>query len=161
MVVVSDTSPILNLAATGHLGILQGLYTTVVVPDAVIRELLAIGPEAFDGVKLQSLPWVEVRTLGSRTLVESLLLELDVGEAEAIALALESKADLLLVDERRARQVASRLGLKYVGLIGALIHAKRTGLIAAVKPVLDDLRLKAGFWVSERLYVSVLREAEE
>ena len=71
-------------------------------------------------------------------MVASLQLELDEGEAEAIALAIELQADLLL-DERKGRVVASRLGLKSVGLLGALIEAKHQSLVLAIKPIVDDV----------------------
>lgn len=88
-------------------------------------------------------------------------LELDPGEAAAIALAIELKADLLLLDERRGRTVASRFGLRFVGLLGVLIEAKQQGYLGAVKPILDDLITRAGFWVSQPLYERVLQAAGE
>jgi predicted nucleic acid-binding protein len=94
-------------------------------------------------------------------MIASLQLEVDEGEAEAIALAFELNADLLLIDERIGRAVASRLGIRFIGLLGVLIEARHKGLILAVKPVLDELIAGAGFWVTRELYDSVLRAAGE
>jgi predicted nucleic acid-binding protein len=97
----------------------------------------------------------------NRVLVTALQAELDEGEAEAIALAIQLKAHLLLLDERRGRAVASRLGLRFIGLLGVLVEAKQKGYISRVKPLLDHLIAKAGFWVSHQLYARVLREVGE
>ena len=86
---------------------------------------------------------------------------LDEGESEAIALAMELRADLLLIDERKARLVARRFGSHHIGIVGMLIEAKQNGLIKAVKPFLDDLMIKAGFWISQKLYNRVLNETGE
>lgn len=94
-------------------------------------------------------------------LVEALQQELDDGEAEAIALALELKADRLLIDERLGRSVAQRYGIKITGLLGVLISAKMNGLLSAVKPILDNLIEQAGFRVSRDLYVRTLQDVNE
>ena len=91
----------------------------------------------------------------------ALRLELDAGEAEAIALAVESNANLILLDERLGRRAAHRLGLTVVGTLGVLIAAKDRGLLAAVRPVLDALRADAGFWITDELYNAVLKAANE
>jgi len=65
------------------------------------------------------------------------------------------------LDERRGRAVASRLTLRFVGILGTLIEAKQRGLLSAVKPVLDDLVTKAGFWVSPQLYTRILQVSRE
>ena len=82
-------------------------------------------------------------------------------EAEAIACALEVKAKLLLIDERRGRLVANRLGLSVTGLMGVLLLARKRGLIDSIRPSLDDLRRVAGFWISDALYRRVIEEAGE
>jgi len=161
VIVVSNTSPVTNLAAVGQLEVLQQLYEKVLIPQAVHGELTFGGAAQPGGTEVQTLEWIETRQVTDRALVAALRMELDAGEAEAIALAVELKANLLLLDERRGRVVASRLGLRFIGLLGVLIEAKQKGCIPAVKPVLDDLVVKAGFWVSQRLYARVLQAAGE
>lgn len=161
MIVVSNTSPLMNLAAIGQLGLLERLFEKVLIPEAVLQELSVVGLEQFGTKEIRKLPWIETRSVTNRTLVDYLLLELDKGEAEAIALATEMRADLLLLDERLARRAASRLGLRFTGLLGLLVEAKHRGFIVAVKPALDALTTKAGFWVSRDLYARALQAAGE
>ena len=87
-------------------------------------------------------------------------LELAAGEAEAIALAVESGANLIVLDER-GRRAAQRLGLPVIGTLGVLIAAKDRGLLAAVRPVLGALRADAGFWIADDLYTAVINAANE
>lgn len=161
MIVVSNASPILNLAAIGRLGLLQQLYGTVTVPQAVYREVVVVGAGQPGSGEVQAAGWVETRMVKNETAIASLKLEVDQGEAEAIALAVELQADLLLIDERIGRTIASRLGVKFIGLLGILIEAKHRGLISTVRPVLDDLLGKAGFWITPELYYRVLQAVGE
>ena len=87
--------------------------------------------------------------------------ELDRGEAAVLALAVERQADVVLIDERRARAVATRLGLNVVGVLGVLVEAKHKALVPHLKPILDDLITRAGFWVSAQLYERVLQVVGE
>ena len=158
MIVVSNTSPINNLAAISQLNLLQLLYHQIVIPNAVYRELTNI-PVACT-LEVKTFQWIEKRAVANSTLVKTLQLEIDEGEGEAIALAIELNADLLLIDERIGRIVASRLGLKFVGVLGILLEAKGQGLIHTVKPLLDRLSA-SGFWINEKLYNQVLNLASE
>lgn len=94
-------------------------------------------------------------------LVKALRRELDPGEAEAIALALETRAELLLMDERLGRDTARHLGLPFTGLIGLLVEAKRKGLILSIKHELDTLRDIAGFRIGDSLYWRILHDEKE
>jgi predicted nucleic acid-binding protein len=161
VIILSDTSPLMNLAVVGHLELLHELYDTVIIPEAVWNELSHLSSQHPEVAVVQTLSWLARQPVTSRAVVDALQAELDIGEAEAIALAVEKQADLLLMDERRGRQVATRMGLTYIGLMGILLEAKRKGFLPAVKPVLDDLIAKAGFWVSRELYTRVLQTAGE
>lgn len=161
MIIVSDTSAINNLAAIESLYLLQQLYETIIIPDAVYRELTDPIFLVAGATEVQTLQWIQTRSVSDRTIIEALSNELDFGEAEAIALALELKADRVLIDERRGRLVAARLNLSYIGILGILIEAKSQRLIPAVKPLLNALRDRAGFWIAAPLYNSVLQLVEE
>ena len=93
--------------------------------------------------------------------VQDLRENLDPGEAEAIILAIERRADLLLVDERRARRTANAAGIAVTGLLGVVAGAKRAGLIDLAKPVLDELIQTARFWIGPDLYAEILAKLGE
>jgi predicted nucleic acid-binding protein len=161
VIIVSDTSPINNLAAIDQLHLLHELYGTVLIPEAVFQELTDLNFPVAGATEVQTYDWIQTRTVCDRTLVEALSNELDIGEAEAIALAVKTQADQVLIDERRGRLVASRLNLRCTGILGILVEAKSQGLITEVKPLLDALINKSGFWVAEPLYNRVLQIVNE
>ncbi len=163
MIVISDTSAITNLAAIDHLQLLPQLYSQVIIPEAVYRELADIDPPVPGTLEVQTALWLEVRRVANLEVVRGLQDEarLDLGESEAIALALELSADLLLIDERRGRAEASRLGVKITGLLGILVEAKRKTLVVAVKPLLDALIATSEFRVSSALYSKILEMVDE
>ncbi|WP_315789779.1 hypothetical protein [Fischerella sp. JS2] len=109
MIVISDTSALTNLAAIQHLHLLPQLYKQVIIPEAVYRELADIDPPVPGTLEVQATSWLEVRQVVNRNAVKQLQHEvrLDPRESEAIALALELNADLLLIDERRGRAQAN------------------------------------------------------
>jgi predicted nucleic acid-binding protein len=161
VIIVSDTSPINNLAAINQLDLLRQLYSTVVIPEAVYRELTEPDCPVAGATEVETFDWIQTRQVTNRTLVEALQNELDIGEAEAIALALELEAEQVLIDERLGRIVAARLNLRYTGILGIFVEAKSQGLIPVVKPLLDALINQAGFWIAEPLYNRVLQLADE
>jgi uncharacterized protein len=161
LIVVSDTSPILNLARIGRLELLPLLYHEVVIPSAVYQELTASRKDLPPAIDLASLPWLIVATARDQKRVQEIREHLDPGEAEAIVLAIERHADLLLVDERRGRRTAIAAGLTVTGLLGVVARAKQAGLIVLAKPVLDELMHVARFWIGHELYAEVLAALEE
>lgn len=161
MIVVSDTSALSNLAIVDHLWLLEALYQSVIVPDVVAAELAAASNPTISAI-LQ-LSWIQTQFLTNSQLADQLQQErgLDAGEANAIALALELRADDLLIDERLGRQEAVRLGLSIIGILGVLLVARQRNLIPQVQPVVDALINQAGFRVSPQLYQRVLALAHE
>jgi len=110
---------------------------------------------------VSSASWIVRRTVTNRALVHGLQQELDAGEAEAIALAVEMDDALLLMDERLGRDTARHFGIRYTGVVGVLIEAKHQGFVQAIQPHLDALRDLAGFRVSAALYQRVLQDEGE
>ena len=110
---------------------------------------------------IQSRNWIEVRELKDKKLFQHLLRSLDIGEAEAIALAVELNADLLLIDERKGRQVAGDLNIEKTGILGVLIRAKEKELILSVKPEMDKLLNETNFRIHSDLYQGILDMVNE
>jgi predicted nucleic acid-binding protein len=161
MTIVSNTSPIINLAWINKLDLLHKLFGEIVIPEAVWREVVVDGAGQPGADEVKTATWIKTQDVTNKALVQALRQELDAGEAEAIALALEIKAELLLMDERLGRETAHYLGLHYTGLIGVLIEAKRERIIDTIKPYLNMLRDIAGFRISNALYMRVLRDERE
>lgn len=161
MSIVSNASPLINLARIGRLDLLRQLYGELSIPEAVWHEVVVQGTGQPGADEVKAATWIKRQAVTNQALVRALQQELDAGEAEAIALALEVEAELLLMDEHLGRETARHLGLRYTGLIGVLIEARRKGLIGAVKPLLDALRDIAGFRVSDALYERVLQDEGE
>lgn len=161
IVIVSNASPLINLARIGKLELLHQLYGEISIPEAVWQEIVVEGAGQPGADEVKSAPWIKRRSVTNQGLVRTLRQELDAGEAEAIALALAMEAALLLMEEHAGRETARYLGLHCIGLIGVLIEAKHKGLINAVKPHLDALRDVAGFRVSDLLYQRILQDEGE
>jgi uncharacterized protein len=161
MIVVSDTSSLTNLAAIGQFDLLHRLYGQVHIAEGVWEELNAGGKRWPGRDETAAADWIERRTVQNQSLVTALERDLDRGEAETIALALELAAGVVLLDEREGRRAAQWLGLRVVGVVGILLEARSHGEIRAVRPCLDGLRQTAGFYLDDALYARALLLAGE
>lgn len=133
---------------------LQQLFGTVIVPPAVAIELDRTRHE-FEPVDLSIMPFVQVRAPHDRQRVAQYAATLDLGEAEAIALAIELRP-MLLIDETEGRAAAAAAGVPFVGVLGVLARAKRDGFIEEVRPLLDRLRGELRFRIAQELYEQFL-----
>lgn len=161
MKVVSNASPLINLARIGQLDLVPQMFERLLLPEAVWQEVVEDGQGQPGADEIRRAAWIERASVANRQLVHSLRQDLDAGEAEAIALAVEIQADWLLMDERLGRETARHFGLRYIGLVGVLSAAKRRGDLKALRPLLDRLRDVAGFRISSGLYAQVLRDVDE
>jgi predicted nucleic acid-binding protein len=161
MIVVSNTSPLTNLAAIGQFDLLHRLYGQVVIAQGAWEELNRGGRRWPGRDEVAEADWIQRHGVQNQPLVGALERDLDRGEAETIALALELKADLVLLDEREGLRAARRLGLHVVGVVGILLDAKACGAVKAVRPHLDALRQTAGFYLNDAVYDHALSLACE
>ncbi len=158
MIVVSDTSCVSNLIQIGEIDLLRAVFSSVVIPDAVYAEISKIDDNR---IVLESLEWIERKTVSNVTLRNQFLLRLDAGESEAIVLAIELSADYLLIDESLGRSIAKEFGVSITGILGVLLRAKSEGHIAAIRPFIDRLVIHAGFRLSKDLIADTLYQANE
>ncbi|SKB94409.1 DUF3368 domain-containing protein [Dyadobacter psychrophilus] len=158
MIVVSDTSVISGLLQSGSLHILQKLYKNIVIPNEVFIELGQLDKVLF--TQLFS-DWIDIKHVHDSKLLHKLSTLLDLGEAEAITLAKDLNADILLIDEKKGRAIATQLGINITGILGILIEAKRQNHIAEIKPIIQTLTEKAGVWFKPDLIREVLTRVNE
>lgn len=161
MIVVSNTSPVTNLAAIGSFDLLADLFGHVHLAIAVVDELASGGRKWPGHDEATQADWISTHPVANRQLVDALRLDLDSGEAETIALALQLGADLVLLDEQAGRLAAQHFGLRVMGVVGLLLRAKALGHIREVRPLLDSLRWGAGFYLDDTLYNHALGLALE
>ncbi len=162
MKAVANSSVLITLSIIGQLALLPRRFPEgVLIPQAVWREVVEMGKGHPGSEEVASASWVEVHEVKDRELVSLLHSELDEGEAEAIALAREEQASVVLLDEKDARRVARRLSMHALGTVGLLIWAKRVGAIANLREELDTLRSSGGFHLSQAVYDDALRAGGE
>ncbi|MEL6400631.1 MAG: DUF3368 domain-containing protein [Cyanobacteria bacterium J06626_4] len=159
MPIVSNTSPILNLAIVDRLKLLRQQFGQIQIP-AVVLEELKIDEDRPGSQSIQAAiadGWIKVQSAGDQSLVQLLRQTLDGGEAEAITLALELQAECILLDERDGRKVAKSLGLQVTGVLGILLKAKQSGELSSLQPIVEELTQKAGFRIAPELLARVLQ----
>ena len=145
---VTNSTCLIALGRINTLDLLPKVFAAILAPPAVSTEF---------GIALD---WLRVQAPSDDALVKALATQLHAGEAEAIALAMELGDATIILDDKKARRIASDLGLRVTGTLGVLVRAKRQGVVPAVKPLLDRLET-AGFYTNEPLREKALALARE
>jgi predicted nucleic acid-binding protein len=156
--VVSNTTPIISLLKLSRLDILQELYSEISIPFAVFEEIEA-GKNKGYYQDLSKIKWINIVKIQDKKALKYFL-DLDAGESEAIVLATEIGADLIIIDEKLGRFHAKHADLKVTGTIGILIKAKNQGILKELKPLLYEL-IEKDVWISETLIGEILKQAGE
>ncbi len=156
--VISNNSPLVGLLGINLLSLLRNLYTEVWIPRKVETEFLKKDPIVRREV-LENAPWIKTVDLTDPQ-TAAVHIGLDEGESEALALAAEHDARLILLDEKKGRQKAKDFGFTTIGTVGILQEAKEEGLIDAIKPLLIALQ-DNGMHLSDSLISNALRQAGE
>lgn len=160
MTVVVDSSALITLARIGRLDLLHRITGAIQVPNAVFEEIVQKGAGRAGSAEVAQAQWILRRDVRDVASVERLRARVGRGEAEAIVLAKELGADVLVIDDAAARRLAEADGLRVVGLPGLLIDAKHQGFVREIKPLLDEM-LAAGFFLDDSRYQSLLRQVDE
>ena len=157
--VVSNTTPLSAFLRIDRQELLRDLYGSILIPSGVADEL-EHGKRWF-GDWRKKLPWVESRELTSSPFLNLLNSELDRGEAEALTLAAELNASMLLLDEAAGRSMAQRLKMPTIGSVGCVLLAWRRGLVPKAMPLIYELRDHGGLWLDNRFLEDVARTIGE
>lgn len=144
-VVIADTSCLIVLTKIGELEVLRRLYGTVLTTAVVAAEFGKPLPE-----------WVRLENAQDTQRQRELAIRIDAGESSAIALALEKSDSTVILDDYKARQVASRLGVRLTGTLGVLVRATKAGIIPMLRPVLNRIR-ETDFRFSSELEAQALQ----
>lgn len=159
-IIVSDSTCIGYLIRVNCLNLLQIIYGEIIIPDAVFNEILKLENLGYPLTEFKNADWIKVNTANNFSNVKEYMHILDKGELEAISIAIELKADLLIIDEKNGRTVATIIGFNITGLVGILITAKNEGLILSIKDMLDKVIL-LGCRISGKLYNIALKSCNE
>lgn len=156
--IVSNTTPIISLLKIKKLDLIKEVYKNIYIPTAVFNEI-EFGKDKNYYKDISKIEWIRIIPIQNKQAVKYFL-DLDAGEAEAIVLATELNADLILIDEKLGRHHAKHADLKVTGTIGILAKAKSLGLINKLEPLLVEL-INKGIWISEKLKSTILKEVGE
>jgi len=158
--IICNSGPLIALGILAQLDVLKSLLDEVLVPEAVQGEIERGGVRLSGLQDFRRAEWLRIVPLREkhRELLESLL---DLGEAAVIRLAIEQKATLVLIDERKARKIARDVyGLQPIGTARILVEAKRKRLLPDIASQFQKLR-QEGYWIHDSIVGAALREAGE
>ena len=154
--VIANTTPLIALANIDRLELLHVLYGTIMVPQAVIDEIVREPAKQ----RVQNASWIKVEAIRDPSQKDIFRARLHAGEVEVIILAREQKADLLIMDDDAAKKTAKFLGFNVTGTLGILLKAKREGYLEKVEPIMNEM-IHDGLFISDTVKRFVLKEAGE
>ncbi|MBC8185174.1 DUF3368 domain-containing protein [candidate division KSB1 bacterium] len=161
MKVVSNSSVLISLSSINRLELLKDKFGEIQIPQAVWTEVVVAGEGEPGSIEVKNADWIEIVNVSDKNLVVALNEILDLGESEAIALALEIGTNVILIDEKDARLIATKYQLNPLGTVGILIWAKKNGKFNNLKEELDRLIIEGDFRISHQVYQYALEKVGE
>lgn len=161
---ISDSSTLIHLCSIRRLNLLRGFYKEITISPAVWKEVVEEGENRPGSERIREAKaekWIKIVEPSDKLLLRFLKSQLDEGEAEAITLAVELKADVVFLDESDARKIADIYEIKKTGVIGILIRAKKHNKISSLRKELDKLAKKGNFWIDDKIIRKALKEVGE
>lgn len=155
MIVVSDSGPLIHLSRVNRLDILQVFFKEIYIPEAVYQELTSIEEDLPGSSEIRTFDWIKNKSVDKDTAKQILMEYLDEGESEAILLAKDIDADLLLIDDFAGRRTATTHGIEVMGTLGILDKASEENMIQNLEKVVTELR-KKGFWMDDELFEKIV-----
>ncbi|MBR4459655.1 MAG: DUF3368 domain-containing protein [Clostridia bacterium] len=154
--VIVNTTPLIAFSNAGCLDLLRKLYGEIVIPQAVMDEIVREPARTM----VSESPWILKRSLSGEYEPGLFRAKLHAGEVEVMLLAKEIGADLVVMDDNAAKKTAKFMGFRVTGSLGVLLRAKREGCIPMVKPILSAM-IADGFFIDEKIIRYMLEEAQE
>ena len=154
--VIANTTPLIALANIDRLELLHELYGTIIVPQAVVDEIISEPAKQ----RVRSATWIKVEAIQDPSQKDIFRARLHAGEVEVMILAREQNADLVIMDDNAAKKTAKFLGLNVTGTLGILLKSKKEGYLEMVEPIMNELILD-GLFISDTVKGYVLKEAGE
>ena len=151
MIVLSDSGPLIALSKINHLDILRRFFDKIIIPEAVWTEVVEKGEGRPGSKEVQEAGWIEVRKAKNIVGIEALRHDIGKGESETIILAKELNADIVLIDDRIAREIARSMGLKVAGTLSIIHEAIRNKWINEDFKGIIRLMRKNNIWISDEL----------
>ncbi len=148
-IIIADTSCFILLDKIDELNILEKVFHLVTTTEDIAAEFRKELPD-----------WITIRTVSNKDYQRLLCLEVDNGEASAIALSVEDGNALLIIDDNKARKLAAKLQLAYTGTLGVILRAKQMGIITEIKPIIKKIQA-TNFRFSEKTYKEIMFIANE
>lgn len=152
--VISNTTPLIALANIGHLELLHKLYERIIIPQAVMDEVISEPAKSL----IKNSSWIHVEQIKDTSKKTFYRARLHAGEVEVMILAQEQNADLVIMDDNTAKKTAKFMGLNVTGTLGVLLRTKKEGYIDLIEPIINEL-INDGLYVSDVVREYVLKEA--
>lgn len=148
-IIITDTSCLILLKKIDEIDLLKALADKVFITETIKNEFGSPLPD-----------WIQIKLPSNKFYQQILEMDLDPGEASAIALSLETDNAILIIDDLKGRNVAEKLRLKYSGTFGLILRAKQKGIVTAIRPILIKIQ-QTNFRFTDSLFQTILDEAGE